>query len=144
MNLSSVLIITTLITGAGEISKNEKGFNEMSLKFDEVEHQTVVDSEYVASMKQCKEIIFSRGISEIFENNGKGKVVYGQGKFIYFTYDSFDAVNFKERSFGDAVESKRGKMMYIGEFEKSVEIKYANYYGATDKKKVMKCVEVKK
>ncbi len=29
-------------------------------------------------MKQCKEIIFSGGISEIFENNGKGKVVYGQ------------------------------------------------------------------
>ena len=60
MNLSSVFIITTLITGFGEISKNEKGFDEMSLKFADIQLETQVSKEKVLSLEQCEDIIFGR------------------------------------------------------------------------------------
>ena len=67
MNLSSVLIITTLITGFGEISKNEQGFDEISLKFADIQLAYQVSKEQLLSLEQFKNIIFGRGLREIFE-----------------------------------------------------------------------------
>ena len=148
MNLSSVFIITTLITGFGEISKNEKGFDEMSLKFANIQLETQVSKEKVLSLEQCEDIIFGRGLREIFEpikgNQGKAKVVFGVQDVLYMTSNNMDTANFRERKFEEpTTKNKHAKNMSNMDKQK-VEIKYVDYRGVFNKKKVMECMEVKK
>ena len=148
MNLSSIFIITTLITGTGEVSKNAKGFDEMSVIFKDIKSETLVDKEEVSSMEQCEEIIFARGLKDIFEpipgESSQWKVVVGLKGTVYLTNNNFDTANFKERNFEEPkTKDKHNKTMNVM-FKNKVSIDYADYRGVFNRKKVMECVEVKK
>ena len=39
----------------------------MSVIFKDIKSETLVDKEEVSSMEQCEEIIFARGLKDIFE-----------------------------------------------------------------------------